>query len=38
MTEYSRYILMKGTYTQQAKLVEGIRAKFVIRDKRIQLQ
>jgi hypothetical protein len=37
MTEYSRYILMKGTYAQQANLVEGIEGKFVIRSQRIEL-
>ena len=37
MTEYSRYILMKGTYAQQASLVEGIEGKFVIRSQRIEL-
>lgn len=37
MTEYSRFVLMKGTYSQQAKLVEGIKGKFVLRNKSIEL-
>lgn len=35
MTEYSRYILMKGTYHQQAKLVSGIKGNFLIRNREI---
>jgi DNA invertase Pin-like site-specific DNA recombinase len=35
-TEYSRYILMKGSYKEQGALVEGIKNRFVIRDRRLE--
>ncbi len=37
ITKYYRYILMKGTYAQQANIVEGIEGKFVLRSQRIEL-
>jgi len=36
MTEYSRYVLKKGTYAEQGKLVEGIRSQFVIRNRTLE--
>lgn len=36
MTEYSRYVLMKDTYTEQGKLVEGIQSQFVIRNRTLE--
>lgn len=35
LNEYSRFILTKGTYKQQSELVEGIRNKFVIRNRQL---
>lgn len=37
MTEYSRYVLMKGTYGDQGRLVEGIQSQFAIKDRQLQL-
>ncbi len=38
LTEYARFILMKGSYSQQANLVRGINGKFVIRNKTIEFE
>lgn len=35
MTEYSTYVLMKGSYREQGALVEGINSRFVIRDRHL---
>lgn len=35
LTEYSRYVLTKGSYMTQGKLVEGIKSKFAIKDQRL---
>lgn len=37
MTEYSTYVLMKGSYKEQGALVEGIKSRFVIRDKTLRV-
>jgi len=37
ITEYSRYVLMKGSYADQGALVEGIESKFVIQNQRLGL-
>ena len=38
MTEYSTYVLMKGSYKAQGALVEGIKSTFVIRDRTLEIQ
>ncbi len=38
MTEYSTYVLMKGSYKAQGALVEGIKSSFVIRDRTLQVK
>jgi DNA invertase Pin-like site-specific DNA recombinase len=37
LTEYARYVLTNGTYAEQGKLVEGIRSRFVIRNRSLEL-
>lgn len=37
LTEYARYILTNGTYAEQGKLVEGIKSRFVIRNRSLEL-
>lgn len=37
ITEYSRYVLMKGSYAEQGVLVEGIKSEFVIQNQRLGL-
>ena len=38
MTEYSTYVLMKGSYKEQGALVEGIKSRFVIRDRTLAVK
>lgn len=35
MTEYSTYVLMKGSYKAQGALVQGIKSRFLIQDRHI---
>lgn len=37
ITEYSRYALMKGTYSEQGAFVEGIESQFVIRNQTLEI-
>lgn len=37
LTEYARYVLTNGTYAEQGKLVEGIKSRFVIRNRSLEL-
>lgn len=37
LTEYARYVLTNGTYAEQGKLVEGIKSRFVIRNRALEL-
>jgi hypothetical protein len=37
IVEYSRYVLMKGSYIEQGRLVEGIKSKFVISARKLAL-
>lgn len=37
MTEYSTYVLMKGSYKEQGALVQGIKSRFVIRDRALEV-
>ena len=36
LTEYGEYILNHGTYSEQTKLIEGIKSMFVIKNQKIQ--
>lgn len=38
MTEYSTYVLMQGSYKEQGALVEGIKSRFVIRDRTLEVK
>jgi site-specific DNA recombinase len=35
LTEYSEFVLNHGTYSEQARLIEGIKTTFAIKDKQI---
>lgn len=37
LTEYARYVLTSGTYGEQGKLIEGIKSRFVIRNRSLEL-
>lgn len=37
LTEYARYVLTNGTYAEQGKLIEGIKSRFVIRNRSLEL-
>jgi len=37
LTEYTRYVLTGGTYAEQVRLIEGIRSRFVIRNRLLEL-
>lgn len=37
LQDYATYILMKGSYKEQGALVEGIKSRFVIRDRTLQV-
>lgn len=38
LTEYSSFILSKGTYKEQGELVQGIRSRFVIRNQQLSVR